>query len=89
LTNHADGSSISKPKRWSELTAQQQINLACCGDPDDDDTYIDDDDDEDDDLHRDPTPQPEVPRSDYGVYGRYNFPRFKERPARNIEGNDY
>jgi hypothetical protein len=48
LTNPADGSGISKPIRWSELTPEQQINLACCGDPDDDDTYIDDSENEDD-----------------------------------------
>jgi hypothetical protein len=42
LTNSSGGSDISKPKRFSELTVQQQLNLACCGDPDDDDTYIDD-----------------------------------------------
>lgn len=43
MTNSSDGSGISKPKRFSELTPEQQINFACCGDPDDDDTYIDDD----------------------------------------------
>jgi hypothetical protein len=34
--------------RFSQLTPQQQINLALCGDPDDDDTYIIDDNDDND-----------------------------------------
>jgi hypothetical protein len=49
LTNSSSGSGIFQPKRWSELTPEQQINLACCGDPDDDDTYIDGDDSETED----------------------------------------
>ena len=32
--------------RWSEMTSEQQINFALCGDPDDDDTYDPDDDEE-------------------------------------------
>jgi hypothetical protein len=32
----------------TKLSAEQQLNLALCGDPDDDDTYIDTTDDDDD-----------------------------------------
>jgi len=37
MSNPKIGPDMKKPKRFSELSPQEQINLACSGDPDDDD----------------------------------------------------
>lgn len=49
MADPKNGCRFQKPIRWADLTPQQQLNLACSGDPDDDDgtQLLQEDDDED------------------------------------------
>ena len=52
MTKSENAPRMKKPKRFSELSPQEQINLACSGDPDDDDgtqRLLDDEDSENED----------------------------------------